>query len=129
MFTQRFVMRPSYPRLVEMPVLGHSDNHAGLQIADFLCSAVLAPIACAVYAGTYARWNRHCDSGFLDIRERYGHRLERLTYHWWNRKTGREATTVVVHDPISKRPTRHMWGPSRQTHRRPTREQASLTTS
>lgn len=39
MFTQRFGRNPPHDRLVDMPVFGHSDNHAGLQIADVLCSA------------------------------------------------------------------------------------------
>jgi hypothetical protein len=110
-FTQRFASTPSHERLVDVPVFGHSDNHAGLQIADLLCSALLAPIACAVYGGRYASWNRHCDAGFLDIRERYGQRLERLTYAWENRRLGRASPSVVVHDPNAKRPTRLMWSP------------------
>ncbi|HKG03060.1 MAG TPA: DUF3800 domain-containing protein [Conexibacter sp.] len=36
-FTQRFARRPSHERLLDMPVFGHSDNHAGLQLADLLC--------------------------------------------------------------------------------------------
>jgi hypothetical protein len=111
MFTLRFAKRPLHQRLVDMPVFGHSDNHAGLQIADLLCSAVLAPVACAVYGGSYASWNSHCDSGFLDIRERFGHRLERLTYNWYNARLGRESSSIVVQDPNGKRPTRLMWGP------------------
>lgn len=117
MFTLRFAKKPLHDRLVDMPVFGHSDNHAGLQIADLLCSAVLAPIACAVYGGGYASWNKHCDSGFLDIRERFGTRLERLTYDWDNTRLGRESSSVVVHDPNMKRPTRLMWGPSAKPHR------------
>lgn len=119
-FTQRFARRPSHERLVDMPVFGHSDNHAGLQIADLLCSAVLAPVACAVYCGTYSGWNTHCDSGYLDIRERYGDRLARLTYDWNNTRTGRESSSIVVHDPVMKRPTRLMWGLDAQRPREPT---------
>ena len=110
-FTLRFARKPSYERLVNVPVFGHSDNHAGLQIADLLCSAVLAPIACAAYADGYASWNTHCDPGFLDIRERFGERLERLTYGWHNTRLGRKSSSIVVHDPNAKRPTRSMWGP------------------
>ena len=109
MFTQRFGLAPSHERLVDMPVFGHSDNHAGLQIADLLCSAVLAPIACAVYAGCYSEWNTHCDSGFLDIRDRFGDRLQALTYDWFNVKAAKETSSVVVDDPVGKRPTRLMW--------------------
>ena len=109
MFTQRFGKKPPHERLVDMPVFGHSDNHAGLQIADLMCSAVLAPTACAVYCGGYQDWNVHCDSGFLDIRERFGDRLKALTFDWFNYKTGRVSPSVVVNDPVTKRPTRLMW--------------------
>lgn len=108
-FTQRFARTPSHERLVDMPLFGHSDNHAGLQITDLLCSALLAPVACAVYASGCAGWNRHCDAGFLDIRERYGERLARLTYHWRNTRLGRASTSLVVDDPNARRPTRLMW--------------------
>lgn len=109
-FTQRFARTPSHERLVDMPLFGHSDNHAGLQIADLLCSALLAPIASATYGGSYARWNSHCDVGFLDIRERYGERLARLTYDWHNPRLGRESSSLVVHDPNTQRSSWLMWG-------------------
>ena len=119
-FTQRFGKKPKHCGLVDMPVFGHSDNHAGLQIADLLCSAVLAPIASSVYAGTYAAWNQHCDSGYLDIREKFGERLEALTFALPtpSRKTGKPTSSVVVSDPVSKRGTRLMWGPGRASKRR-----------
>lgn len=111
-FTQRFGKNPKHTGLVDMPVFGHSDNHAGLQIADLLCSAVIAPTACAVYAGSYASWNMHCQSAYLDIRERFGSRLRALTYPWKHPKTGKGCPSVIVNDPISKRGARLMWGPA-----------------
>jgi Protein of unknown function (DUF3800) len=119
MFTQRFGKKSAKQRLVDMPVFGHSDNHAGLQIADLLCSAVLAPIACSVYGGAYRSWNTHCDPCFLDIRETFGGRLERLTYEWHNARLGRDSSSVVVHDPNTKRPTRLMWSPNSRRPRGP----------
>jgi hypothetical protein len=111
-FTQRFGKHPKHAGLVDLPVFGHSDNHAGLQIADLLCSAILAPTACAVYAGRYASWNKHCQSSYLDIRERFGVRLEALTYLWKHPQTGKSCPSVIVNDPISKRGARLMWGPA-----------------
>ncbi|MGO9763791.1 MAG: DUF3800 domain-containing protein [Solirubrobacteraceae bacterium] len=110
-FTQRFGMQPKHCGLVDMPVFGHSDNHAGLQIADLLCSAVLAPIACAVYAGAYAGWNQHCDSAYIDIREQFGQRLEALTFTCPNQRTGKPCSSIVVRDPVGRRGTRLMWHP------------------
>ncbi|HET9592590.1 MAG TPA: DUF3800 domain-containing protein [Solirubrobacterales bacterium] len=112
LFTQRFGKHPKHLGLVDMPVFGHSDNHAGLQIADLLCSAILAPIASAVYAGSYEQWNKHCQSGYLDIRERFGPRLESLTFHWKHPRTGKTCPSLIVNDPISKRGARLMWGPA-----------------
>jgi hypothetical protein len=41
-FTRKFqAVGDTFPNLVEMPVFGHSDNHAGIQIADLICSAVV----------------------------------------------------------------------------------------
>ena len=112
-FTQRFATSPKHVGLVDMPVFGHSDNHAGLQIADMLCSAVLAPIACTVYAGgSYGAWNRHCDRGYLKIREKFGKRLKALTFEWNNTMTGKKTSSVVVNDPLSKRGARLLWAPT-----------------
>lgn len=111
-FTQRFGKHPKHEGLVDLPVFGHSDNHAGLQIADLLSSAILAPIACAVYAGGYSSWNTHCQSAYLDIRERFGARLGALTYSWKHPVSGKSCPSVIVNDPISKRGARMMWGPA-----------------
>lgn len=115
MFTRRFGKRPKNTGLADMPVFGHSDNHAGLQIADLMCSAVLAPIASIVYAGSYSSWNTHCNSGFLDIREEFGERLAARTFGWRNQfkaSHSRRSRSLVVSDPIGKRSTRLMWGPA-----------------
>jgi hypothetical protein len=52
-FTQKFKARgDSIPRVLEMPVFGHSENHAGVQIADIICSALLFPLAVHAYCRT-----------------------------------------------------------------------------
>lgn len=38
-----------YSRIVEVPLFGHSNNHAGLQLADVVFSGLLAPICCDVF--------------------------------------------------------------------------------
>lgn len=108
-FTQRFAKNPKHLGLVDMPVFGHSDNHAGLQIADLLCSAILAPIASSVYAGAYETWNRHCASCHLDIRERFGSRLKALTFPTTHPLTGQACSSLLVHDPVGKRGARLMY--------------------
>ena len=42
------VVVDAYDRLMEMPMFGHSDNHAGIQAADMICSAFLFPMAAFV---------------------------------------------------------------------------------
>ena len=111
-FTQRFGKTPKHSGLVDMPVFGHSDNHAGLQIADTLCSAVLAPIACAVYANSYSAWNQHCDPGYLDIRTEFGQRLEALTFPAPSAGPGTATSSLVVSDPVGKRGAHLMWEPA-----------------
>ncbi len=45
-FTQKFKSSgDDYGRILEMPTFGHSENHAGIQVADLLCSALLFPMA------------------------------------------------------------------------------------
>ncbi len=124
-FTQRFGKIPKHRGLVDMPVFGHSDNHAGLQIADLLCSTVLAPTASAVYAGKYESWNTHCDSGYIDIRERFGQRLEALTFKWRHPRTHKRCPSVIVSDPASKRGVRLMWSPGRPSSRTSARRASS----
>jgi hypothetical protein len=43
-FTQKYrATGDPYPRILEVPVFGHSNNHVGLQLADVVGSALLAP--------------------------------------------------------------------------------------
>lgn len=44
-YTEKFRGTDRLPRIVESLTFGQSENHAGLQIADIVCSALLAPIA------------------------------------------------------------------------------------
>jgi len=45
-FTQMFsAKRAHYPRIMELPTFGHSDNHVGVQICDLLASALVVPTA------------------------------------------------------------------------------------
>ncbi len=111
LFTQRFAKQPKYRQLVDMPVFGHSENHAGLQVADFLCSALLAPIACGAYCGRYSEWNTHAESGYLALREHFGQRLKDLTFTFKPEGSTEEKPSVVTADPVTKRGARLMWAP------------------
>ncbi len=80
-FTQRHrAAGDPYPRIVEAPTFGHSDNHAGLQLADILCSGLLFPIAAQVCSAAHLTNHMHCDPYFLDLRERFGPRLRAMQW-------------------------------------------------
>ena len=98
-FTQKFrAASPNYDRLVEMPTFGHSENHAGIQLCDIICSALLFPIACFAYCTGYVT-NVHVQPGATVLRQRYGQHLKDMQYryqepngHYPARPRGRNQT-------------------------------------
>lgn len=88
-FTQKFRSAGgAYAGLMEMPVFGHSDNHAGIQAADMMCSAFLFPMAAYVYCFGQVN-NVHVHMQYYRIRDRCGERLKQLQFRyqdanqWW----------------------------------------------
>jgi len=76
-FTQLHSAGRSLRSLVEPPVFAHSDNHAGLQIADMLASALLFPLATHVLCvGQYPR-NLHLRD-YTALAARYSPRIADL---------------------------------------------------
>src|SRR6202162_1815833 len=100
-FTQKFKAAPRYPRMVELPGFVHSDNHAGIQIADLLCSALLAPIAGYTYCAGHVM-NIHADPGYAPLKQRYGPRLKLLQYRYPD-AGGRWRGGITVSDAIGAR--------------------------
>lgn len=100
-FTQKFQhLHPLYRNIVEMPCFGHSNNLAGLQLCDILCSAFLFPIASYVYCH-HNVINVHVQPAALELRDRYGHRLRELQHRFTN-KDGFNMGGIVVSDPMQK---------------------------
>lgn len=91
---------PSYPRLVEAPVFGHSDNHAVLQITDALCSAVLFPMASRICCTGHVT-NLHVNENDQRIKDRYKERLLHLCYRY--KENGNWQGGITVSDPLSNR--------------------------
>ena len=91
-----------YERLVELPTYGHSENHAGLQICDIICSALLYPIACVAYCTGHVN-NVHVQPRAVDLRHRYGQQLKALQYRYRNPVTGVFTGGLVVSDTIGRR--------------------------
>ena len=102
-FTRKFSFAtPTYQRLVELPTFGHSDNHAGLQICDIVCSSLLYPIACFAYCTGHVN-NVHVQPRAADLRRRYGEQLKALQYRYQNSVTMRYEGGLVVSDAIARR--------------------------
>ena len=93
-----------YPRLLEAPVFGHSDNHACLQLADFVCSALLFPIAAQTYCVGHYDANPHVHANDAHIGARYCGAIKSMAYRYRS-ADGRHRGGVTVADGISARPS------------------------
>jgi hypothetical protein len=108
-FTQKFqATGDAFPRIAEMPAFGHSENHAGVQIADLICSALLVPLAIEAYcrgrlSGTHMR-------DYSVLRERFAARLEALQHRCAN-QNGKLCGGVTVDDKVGKKARALMFSP------------------
>ena len=101
-FTQKFRSSSTvYERILELPTFGHSENHAGLQICDILCSALLYPIAAESYCTGYVA-NVHVQPGAAKLRERFGPTLKAMQYRYPS-PMGRWTGGIVVSDALAQR--------------------------
>ncbi|MBC3986629.1 DUF3800 domain-containing protein [Streptomyces sp. AC536] len=98
------------PHLPESPVFGHSNTHLGLQIADLLVSAILAPSAAATYAADLVG-NVHCDPRFAEVRERHCPRLGKLQYRYQDGQ-GKWTGGIVVSDARGQQSARRLFEPA-----------------
>jgi hypothetical protein len=100
-FTQKFKSSGDlYDRIVELPTFAHSDNHAGLQIADHLCSAIITPIAIQTYCVGHVN-NVHVRADYADIKTQYKDRI-RAMQHRYQEANGRWRGGLTVSDAISQ---------------------------
>jgi len=100
-FTQKFSsVRARLRRFVEVPTYGHNENHVGLQLADWLCSALLFPLATFTYCRRHIK-SVHVNDEFGTVQERYGKRLMRLQHRY--RQQGRYQGGIVVSDGLGQR--------------------------
>jgi uncharacterized protein DUF3800 len=101
-FTQKFKYAgDEYSRILEMPTFGHSDNHAGIQIADLLCSALLFPMATSAFCTGYIN-SVHVQGDFEILRRRFGARLSKLQYRYRD-ENGRYRGGITVDDRLGQR--------------------------
>ena len=77
-FTEKFRSSgDKYPRILEMPLFGHSENHVGIQIADLLNSALVYPMACIRFCQPSVQ-HAHVDVAFEELWTKFGERIENL---------------------------------------------------
>lgn len=101
-FTRKFQANgDTFPNLVEMPVFGHSDNHAGIQIADLLCSAVVFPMAIQTYCQGHIT-SVHIRN-YAPLKTRYGGRLCALQFRYQDPTNHRWRGGITVTDTIAHR--------------------------
>ena len=94
-----------YPRILEVPLFGHSDNHAALQIADLVCPALLFPKAAqTTYCTGHYAANPHVQAGDAHVGARYRAALKGMTYHYRSLDR-RYRGGVTVADRIGMRPS------------------------
>ena len=109
-FTQKFrAVGDAYSELMEMPVFGHSDNHAGIQAADLICSAFLFPMAACVYCQGHVN-NVHVHMDYSRIRDRYGKRLKQLQFRYQDAKQWSRGG-ITVSDGICHQNGGLLFGP------------------
>lgn len=99
-FTQRFQSRGNpFVSLAELPVFGHSNNHAGLQVCDLLCSGIVFPLAVNAYCAGKVQ-SFHVRPGYAGMVQEHGERLKQMQYRYLD-SDGRYAGGIVVSDSIA----------------------------
>lgn len=94
-FTMKFGARGNgYDYLAELPLFGHSENHAMLQLADWVGSAFLSPMATRAYYADIGAVCVHADPAFDVVRARFGQRVKALQYRY--EQDGRKLGGVAV---------------------------------
>lgn len=107
-FTQKFQSAANvYGRTLELPTFAHSENHAGIQLCDIICSAFLYPIAAEAYCSGHVN-NVHVQSNATDLRDRFGTELQTLQYRY-QEPLGKWNGGVVVSDPINQNNAKRMF--------------------
>lgn len=106
-FTMKFKAAGDvFPRLMEMPVFGHSENHVGIQMADILCSALLYPLATCTYCLGHVT-SPHVQPSHLGLKRRFGARLRSLQYLY--SEAGKCRGGITVSDAIGKKSSAMMF--------------------
>jgi hypothetical protein len=103
-FTQKFKGgRDNYDRLVELPVFGHSENHAGIQLVDIISSGIITPMAVHSFCSGCIS-SLHVRPRYAAIKSQFSHRIAALQ-HSFVEASGRPQMGITVSDGLKHRPT------------------------
>ena len=107
-FTQKYrYLGDMYGRILEMPTFGHSENHAGLQIVDWLASGMIFPMATFGYCSGMVS-SVHVHPNYQSIRDHCGSRLRALQYRY--NDGGVWKGGIVTSDMLTKQPGGILFG-------------------
>lgn len=95
------------PNLIETSLFAKSENHAGVQLADIVASALLFPMAARVYCPEVVG-DPHTSPEYDQIRLQFADRLRARQYLY---RDGRRRTRggVVVSDSLGRQPSRELF--------------------
>ena len=107
-FTQKFKQSgDAYPRILELPAFSHSDNHAGLQICDTICSAIITPMAIHTYCSGHVQ-SVHVRPRYADVKAAFAPACALMQFRYTHGALGRRGG-FTVSDGISQRSGRHLF--------------------
>ncbi len=102
-FTQKFKKTgDDIDRIIDLPTFAVSDNHAGIQVCDLLCSALLYPMFVHAYCAGYVN-NLHVQLRYIDIRSAFSARLKDMQYRYKD-PNGIWRGGITVSDNLAARP-------------------------
>ena len=108
-FTQRHQSRGnSYPKIADMPVYGHSNNFAMLQLTDIVCSGVIFPMLINSFGEHLADSNNvHVSQKYADIHSRYKESIQNMQFRYKN-ENGLWVGGLLVVDrtPLNRKTSR-----------------------
>jgi hypothetical protein len=102
-FTQKFKQSgDAFDRIIELPAFSHSENHAGLQLTDTICSAIITPMAVHTYCVGHVN-NLHVRAEYAKIKTKFSGRCCALQHRYIDSSTGRDKGGFTVSDGIQQR--------------------------
>ena len=89
---------------------GHSENHAGLQIADIVASGLITPMAGAAYCAGHMT-GVHVHGRYVEVKSRYARRLGAMQHRY--AEGGKWHGGFTVSDPLGHSHGGHLFHTTR----------------